>query len=245
MSSSSLQPLPWWKAKAISLQSKAAIAARPAHAMVGDTILIVTEGEVSEPAYFELLRESLQLPTVTVKIIPGKTSDPRQVIQTAVDEMNHLKKRAKKNRLAVSEVRKYDHVWTVIDTDVATRQGFWNEVVQRADAKGVKIASSTPCFEYWLLLHLKKTTRTDLKNGNAAKKTFKKELGMDYSTSKNVAEEAMARILPEWPTAIIHAEQVRKAHESAGTASPANPSTEVDFLVRAMNDSAQPHNRKY
>lgn len=76
MSDIDLKLLPWWKAKEISLKRKAAAAVRPACAEVGDAILIVTEGEVSEPVYFELLRESLQLSTVTVKVISGKASDP-------------------------------------------------------------------------------------------------------------------------------------------------------------------------
>lgn len=158
--------------------------------------------------------------------------------------VNDLKKRAKKNRLAVDEVKKYDHVWAVIDTDVAIREGFWNAVIQKADAKGVKLAHSTPCFEYWLLLHLKMTTRSDLVNGDAAKKVFKEELGRDYSTNRRVAEDAIASIQPQWPIAMTHAQQVRQGHKSAGTQSPANPSTEVDILACSMNDSAQPHNRK-
>lgn len=235
----------WWKQrKALSLERKAVAAVRPACAAVGDAILIVTEGKVTEPTYFDLLRESLQLSTVTVKVMPGWASDPRHVIQTAADEVDALKKRAKQNQIAVNEVKKYDHVWAVIDTDVAIREGFWNEVTQKAINKGVKLAHSTPCFEYWLLLHLKMTTRSDLVNGAAAKKAFKDELGRDYSTNRAVAEIAIASILPNWPTAVSNAQKVRKAHESAGTQSPANPSTEVDLLVCAMNDSAQPHNRK-
>lgn len=235
----------WWKErKALSLARKSASAVRPACAEVGDSILIVTEGEVTEPIYFELLMESLKLSTVTVKVIPGYASDPRYVIQTAVKEINKLKNRAKKNLLAVNEVKKYDHVWAVIDTDVATRGGFWNDVNQKANAAGVKLAHSTPCFEYWLLLHLRKTTRSDLMNGDAAKRAFKGELGKDYSTNREVAEEAIASILPNWPTAVKYAQEVRQGHETAGTKIPANPSTDVDLLTCAMNDSALPHNRK-
>ena len=43
---------------------------------------------------------------------------------------------------------------------------------------------------------------------------------------------------------IGHGEQVRRHHEAAATPQPANPSTEVDRLVRAMNDSAPEHLRK-
>lgn len=66
---------PWWQErKELSLARKAATPSREACARPGDSFLIVTEGEVTEPVYFELLRESLQLSTVTVKIQPGSAS---------------------------------------------------------------------------------------------------------------------------------------------------------------------------
>lgn len=68
-------PKAWWqREKELSLARKAAQASRKACARPGDAFLIVTEGEVTEPVYFELLRESLQLSTVTVKIQPGSAS---------------------------------------------------------------------------------------------------------------------------------------------------------------------------
>jgi len=73
--------LPWWKQRREeSLKRKAAEAAREACASTGDAILIVTEGTVTEPIYFELLRDSLQLSTVTVKVMPGKASDLRRTL---------------------------------------------------------------------------------------------------------------------------------------------------------------------
>lgn len=74
----------WWQAaKELSLAHKAAKPTRKACAQPGDAFLIVTEGTVTEPIYFELLRESLQLATVTVKIQPGRASYPKHVIDSA------------------------------------------------------------------------------------------------------------------------------------------------------------------
>lgn len=238
------ESLPWWKKKELSLQRKAEGAIRSASARPGDSFLIVTEGTVTEPVYFEMLRESLQHSNVTVKVMPGKASDPRHVIQSAADEVKALAERARKKKIAVTELEKFDHVWAVIDTDVAVRQGFWNDVVQKARDLKVKLAHSTPCFEYWLLLHLTMTTRGDLVDGDAAKKAFRHELGIEYSTNRTVSEQAFADLLPRWPDAYKNAQQVRKHHESARTPSPANPSTEVDLLVCALNDSAPAHVRK-
>lgn len=236
--------LPWYKAKDLSLNRKAAAAARAACAQPGDSFLIVTEGTVTEPVYFELLRESLQMSTVTVKVMPGRHSDPRHVIQSAADEVKALARRVKKKKVAVTELESFDHVWAVIDTDVSVREGFWNDVVQKARDLNVKLAHSTPCFEFWLLLHLRMTTRADLVDGTAAKKAFRDELGQDYSTNRDFSEEAFKGLVSLWPTAVKNAQTVRKHHDDANTPIPGNPSTEVDRIVCAMNDSAPPHLRK-
>lgn len=239
----------WWKAKELSLKRKAAAALRPACAQPGDSFLIVTEGTVTEPVYFDLLRSSLQLSTVTVKVISGKHSDPRHVIQSAADEVKTLAQRVKKDKIGVSELKKFDHVWAVIDTDVATRKDatrtpFWNDVLQKARDHNVNLAHSTPCFEFWLLLHLSMTTRGDLINGTVAKQVFRKELGRDYSTNRETTEQAFLSLIAAWPSAVANAQTVRKNYAKAGTPSPADPSTEVDLLVCALNDSAPPHLRK-
>lgn len=243
MTSGAEGDVPWWKAaKAKSLQRKAAIANTGA-AQIGDSFLIVTEGTVTEPTYFALLTHDLQLSTVKVKVIPGNHSHPPHVIQTAADEVKNLAKRAKKNQVGIDGVKKYDHVWAVIDTDVATREGIWNDVEQKARDLKVQLAHSTPCFEYWLLLHLKMTMRGDLIDGDSAKAAFRQELDADYSTNEKIAGSALEMILEKWPIAAQNAAQVRHHHQTGGTPIPANPSTEVDLLVTALNDSAQAHNR--
>ena len=54
--------LNWWQeAKAASLDRKKKQTALTALARPGDTFLIVTEGTVTEPIYFDLLLKNLQL----------------------------------------------------------------------------------------------------------------------------------------------------------------------------------------
>ena len=120
--------------------------------------------------------------------------------------------------------------------------GFWNDVQQLAVARKVFLAHSTPCFEFWLLLHLGGfTTRSDLVDGAAAKSAFKAAFGGEYSTSLNEAKSSIASFLSSWPQAVIFGERVRAYHYAASTRIPANPSTEVDRLARALNDSAPEH----
>jgi hypothetical protein len=210
----------------------------------GDAFLIVTEGKVTEPVYFDLLRSDLRLSAIRIKVQPGDASDPRHVILTAEREAKDQLRKARKGLLGMNEPEKFDHVWAVVDTDVAVRNHIWNDVKQLADARKVRLAHSTPCFEYWLLLHFGKTTRSDLFDGTAAKRAVKEALGRDYSTSEETAKEAIAIFVSKWPEAVGHAEGVRQYHQDAQTPAPANPSTEVDRLARALNDSAAKHHRK-
>jgi hypothetical protein len=236
----------WWQVpKALSLARKARQPAPAALAKPGDAFLIVTEGEVTEPVYFELLRCDLDLLVVRIKVQPGDATDPRRVILTAERLAKEQQRKAKKGLLGINEPSRFDHVWAVVDTDVAVRNHIWNDVQQLAAARKVKLAHSTPCFEFWLLLHIAGfTTRADLVDGTAAKSAIKHALGRDYSTNKETAEVAIASFLSKWPEAVGHAEKVRLYHECAQTSKPANPSTEVDRLARALNDSALEHRRK-
>lgn len=237
--------IPWWEQrKQESLERRIAEAQKDAPAQPGDSFLIVTEGTVTEPVYFEALRQSMELSLVKVKVMPGDASDPRHVIQSAVREVRELTRLAKKKRTSLTELESYDHVWAVIDSDVAIRNGFWNEVIQLAEANSVQLAHSTPCFEYWLYLHLKYSTKAIFTDGTTAKKAVKDELGEEYSTNREVAEDVIPRIfIPRWKAAVENSRKCRQHHEAGGTPPPANPSTEVDLLVTALEFSMPPYTR--
>lgn len=235
----------WWKAPmAASLARKRAATVPKGMAKPGDAFLIVTEGTVTEPVYFDLLLKDIQLYAVRVQVIPGAHSDPRHVVKEAAQRARAQQYEFRKGRLGINEPAKFDHVWAVIDTDVAVRMSYWNDVNQLAQACKVKLAHSSPCFEFWLLLHFGFTTRGDLVDGTAAKKAVKEALGKDYSTNRETAEVVMPVFIPRWPVGVTHAGRVRQHHHRAVTPEPANPSTEVDLLVRALNDASPLHARK-
>jgi len=238
--------IPWWEvAKAQSLQRKAKAATSSSGVNAGDAFLIVTEGEVTEPVYFEFIRRDLQLSAVKIRVEPGKASHPRHVIASAAAEVKEHARLAKRGRLANTDPKIYEQVWAVIDTDVATRQGIWNDIEKQAKDANVQLAFSTPCFEYWLLLHIQGlTTRGDLVNGDTAKSAVKHALGRDYSTTRVTAGEVIPSCAKNWPKAVLDGERVREYHRNAASKIPANPSSEVCALVRALNDSAPEHLRR-
>lgn len=235
----------WWKkAEASKLERRAESAASSNGVRLGDTFLIVTEGTVTEPVYFDLLLKDLGLDSVTVCVVPGDASHPRHVIETTARLVKDRAKRHKKRLLANHESATFDHVWAVIDTDVALREGVWHDIKNLAEQRKVTLARSTPCFEFWLLLHFGFTTRGDLHNGTVAKAAVKEALGREYSTNETTAREVLPGIVKSWPDAVVNGERVLTYHSNAGTTPPANPSTRVCTLVRALNDCAREEKRR-
>lgn len=236
-------PLWFKKEAALSLERKIREAEEAEEAAAGDAFLIVTEGKVTEPCYFEALRADLQLPAVRVVVEPGDASHAEHVIETAKRLSNQHAERAKRGQLANNEPLYYDQVWAVIDSDVSERHKRWSDVVQLAVARGVKLASSTPCFEFWLLLHLREPTGP-LLDCSAAKAENKKILGGLETDNEEQLNAALPKFMKHWPDAVRRAAIVRKKHAEASTPKPANPSTEVDRLARALNFAAPRHARK-
>jgi hypothetical protein len=169
----------WWRAeKAMSLERKARKAALSVLGKPGDAFPIVTEGTVTEPVYFDLLLRDLQLSVVRIEVQPGDASDPRHVIRTAEREAKEQRRKARKGTLGINQPSKFDRVWAVVDTDVAVRMGFGNDVHQLANARKVTLAHSTPCFEFWLLLHVVGlTTRGDLQTALPPNQPSRKRWG--------------------------------------------------------------------
>lgn len=234
---------PFWyrKAAALSIERRE-LAAEDAVACAGDSFLIVTEGEVTEPRYFERLRSSLGLSAVHVVVLPGRASEARHVIEHAADLAQKQIGRASRGRLGVSEPTSFDQVWAVIDSDVSERHRRWPDIVNLAKQRNVKLAYSTPCFEYWLLLHIRDTA-APLPNGTAAKAAILDASG-HRSDRENGIDALLDHVMPSWPIAVRRARLIRENHRKANTPPPPNPSTCVDELVKCLNFSAPRHQWK-
>lgn len=238
-----MSDLPWWKQEAArSIERKAAEKRIAGGVIPGDSFLIVTEGTATEPVYFRHLRSEMKLSVVEIHIQPGDGSHPLNVIATAARLADERKTEMKKERENQSFSKtSFDHVWAVIDTDVAVRTGIWNQVKSAAKNGKVMLATSTPCFEYWLTLHIRYTAAPIVDGGTA--KSALKEAGFDCA-SEEAALISVPKLIPLWTQAVLHAERVRKLQWDARTPDPANPSTEVDILLRALDDSLPPSRRK-
>lgn len=114
------------------------------------TILIVCEGENTEPSYFNQFR----LSSATVKSV-GEGYNTISLVNRAIE-------------LAMK--KHYDQVWCVFDKDDFKENEF-NEAIKKAETQNFKVAYSNQSFEYWFILHLE-----DHQGGGMHRKDYNKKL---------------------------------------------------------------------
>lgn len=109
--------------------------------------VVVTEGENTEPQYFEGLqgRGILPLHRFKIEVVPPSPSQHDSA-------PNHVCQRADQAVLGKGLKLGLDQVWLVLDVDR------WGDAKldaarKHARERGYGLAVSNPCFEAWLLLH--------------------------------------------------------------------------------------------
>jgi hypothetical protein len=107
-------------------------------------ILILCEGEVTEPQYIEGFKRWCRNPLVEVEGAAGVTVS---LVRRARDRRQQAEDAAKREK---DENLIYDQVWCVFDQD--GRANF-NEAIKMAQDSGLGLAVSVPCIELWLFLH--------------------------------------------------------------------------------------------
>ncbi len=96
------------------------------------SILIVCEGENTEPSYFNQFRLS------SAKVTPvGEGYNTISLVNRAIE---------------LSQQAGFDQVWCVFDKDDFNEQDF-NDAIQIAKSNSFGVAYSNQAFEYWFILH--------------------------------------------------------------------------------------------
>ena len=196
------------------------------------TILIVCEDAKSSPDYFERLRKKLSLKPVTVEIC-GKEcgTDPKGVVDCAVQKRKDAEKSPVKDG--------YDKVFCVVDIDKHRNMG---DAIQRARDNTIDLIISNPCFEYWYILHFKRTGEV-YNNHHQPQKDFQAILRGQYNNPRYKYEkcgcEFFEIIYPETKDAIKNAKSILKSqHHGESDLSKCNPSTHVYKVVESMQEMA-------
>lgn len=184
-------------------------------------ILIVCEGEVTEPCYFRALKDELRSNTMEIKIVPSsqtKGSSPKNLLEYAKEEYKR----------ALNIRNKYDLIYCVFDKD---NHSTFDKTVRDIKEQGGEFQSaiSIPSFEYWLLLHYVYTDRP-FSCSSEVENELAKYLGKyskTYSKNKQDAEKLFRETVSYRTQAIENAKKVEKSGVTA-------PKTTVHKLVEYL-----------
>ena len=190
-------------------------------------ILIVCEGEKTEPNYFESIRKNLKKGLLEVEI-QGLGRNTLDVVEEA-DRLRH-KYKSEKNRI-------YDEVWAVFDKDSFLTANFDNAINKGESLKeNIFCAWTNEAFELWYLLHFEfvnvPMNREDFKP--FIEKQISAKSGKPFKYLKN--SEEMYQLLLEYgdeTQAIKWAETLEKLYTDKKY-STHNPCTMVHKLVSRL-----------
>ena len=114
-------------------------------------ILIVCEGERTEPNYFKsfkiLSKDVLEID------IKGEGRNTLDLVEQALV----IKRDNEKKKEII-----YDQVWVVFDRD-SFPHGQFNSAIKKARSNGLRVAYSNECFEVWYYLHFSYRETSKLK----------------------------------------------------------------------------------
>lgn len=189
-------------------------------------ILIVCEGSVTEPDYFNALSIACKNPRVRIKVVGG-VGVPLSIVQAAKSQKTDAEERAASEN---NENLCYDEVWCVFDVDehpnVSTAK-------QMAKDNGMQVAVSNPCFELWLWLYF--AEQPGVQHRHDLQKMLNLHV-IDYV--KRVSLEVLT---PGYPNAVRRAkklDEVAEADRDGGR----NPTTGVWRLTEAIQEIEEEKN---
>jgi hypothetical protein len=188
------------------------------------TILIVCEGENTEPSYFSQFR----LSTATIKSI-GEGYNTISLVNRAAE---------------LAKEKDYEQVWCVFDKDDFDVTDFNNAIVT-AEAQNFGVAYSNQAFEYWIILHF-----DDHQGGGMHRKDYHKKINnllkpfkltYDGEGSKLITEEIFEVLegideKTNRERKVLAIQRARKNYEQLEHANPATEesSTTVFRLVETL-----------
>lgn len=176
-------------------------------------LLIVCEGEKTEPNYFK----SFRVTSVTV-IIKGLGLNTVNLISAAIS----LKEKEKR------EGTPYDQIWCVFDRDSFSTEDF-NGALKLAEENSIEVAYSNESFEVWYLLHFSYLHSTVSRKDYSEKLT--KCLGKQYMKNSKVMYEDL---LEKQSEALKNSKKLLASYESHNPETD-NPCTTVFKLVEELN----------
>lgn len=186
-------------------------------------ILIVTEGEETEPNYLKdlIAAERLSPPNI---VVDGKCgSDPMSVFRHARDRY----------KAETRQGEKFDRVYCIFDKDGHANYLGAMDSINKAAPTGVYHAiNSVPCFEYWVLLHFIESTRPfQAAAGQSSCELVVREI-KKLSPKYEKGMTGLYQLLGGKTNFAIR--NAKKSLDSAETAGTDNPTTRMHLLVEYL-----------
>ncbi len=187
-------------------------------------IVIVCEGKVTEPRYFNDFTDHHGNSLVTVTTIGG-CGVPLCVVERAVREKHALTHTARRSKDSYDQ--QFD-VWAVFDRDAHPKPQV-PQAFALAKRHGIRIAFSNPCFELWGLMHF-----TCVARPGSHKQTQRelKRLLPRFCHEKNPILDFDV-LIPKYTQALSNATQALKDRELEGQTN-GDPSTTVFRLTEQI-----------
>ena len=197
------------------------------------SILIVCEGEKTEPLYFKAMKSDRDMGLTTVHVeVCGEEcgSAPISVVEFALQRFEERAREAKTSAFKLP----FEQVYCVMDKDCHPSLDDALNLVERSKKKvPIQGIVSCPCFEIWYLLHF---TYSAKPYGNFTE--LKPEL-VTYLPAYDKGSEAYLVLKPRMMNAITHGERLEAHQASVSTLRVPNPSTQVHHLVKALLDMVE------
>ena len=187
-----------------------------------DVVLIVCEGEKTEPEYLKGLRGACGLNPANIRIVAADANDPVGIVKQGIET----------HRRTPGE---FDRVFCVFDKNGHANYQHALDLAATSPLgrKGVLAAiPSVSCFEIWVLLHYLYTTRPFAASGaRSACDNVVADIRAHLPEYEKNFEGVFEKLWPLLDMAIRHGE--RLALHNRGTGSD-NPATEVHTLVKYL-----------
>lgn len=133
------------------------------------------EGGRTEPAYFTALQRYLNSVRISIELVPA-AGVPSTLARKAADHAKELG--ISSRRKPANSFEERDEVWVVCDRD---EHPHFEDAVGLCQSRGVGVARSNPCFEVWLILHLRDYDKPD---GRDKVQEYLCELRPEYRRNK-------------------------------------------------------------
>ena len=189
---------------------------KPASRNEKQLFALYCEGKLTEPEYFQAVikaPEVRQVSSVSLKI-KKKGELPLQLVEAALRDLQ--------------SGFGADEYWCVFDSELPAQHPHFDAALRLAEAHGIRVAWSNPCFEVWLILH-HEDHRAPFDSSASAKR--RRRL-IDQIDKDGVDG---SRYVPLIANAVARARGLRASHSRNGNAGvKANPSTNVDELMTAI-----------